>query len=87
MRYGIEVTSYSTHLSDAGLPSHFVMTVPASPSIAATAIVTSTVGVSAAGPQRNAAPTPGARTVTLEWAFQAEYSIARSSPHKLRLLG
>ena len=41
-RYGREVTSYPTQSSDFGSPSHLVMTVPASPSIAA---VASVVGV------------------------------------------
>ena len=36
IRYGSEVTSYCTQSSDAGSPSHLVITVPASPSMAAT---------------------------------------------------
>src|SRR5688572_26748961 len=71
-RYGSDVTSYCTQLSDDGLPSQWVMTVPASPSMAASAARTGVVGALLAGPHRNGALVAGTRTITLECAFQAE---------------
>jgi hypothetical protein len=63
------------------------MTVPASPSIAASAVVTGTFGALAAGPHRNGTLRDGARTMTFEWAFQSLKSIVCSSNQRPRLFG
>jgi hypothetical protein len=70
--YGSAVTSYSTHSSDAGLPSHCVIAVPACPSMFACAIITGGCGASIPAPQYCGVFAIGFQTDTNECAFHFE---------------
>ena len=80
--YGRLVTSYGTHASDSGRPSHLVTGVAASPSRVSHCSVAVKRSAPRPGPQKYTGPSPGCPSATYACVVQAVIAALSAVSHR-----